>query len=55
MAPRGAPRGQDGHGMELLIIVALGLGALVAFSGFASRFGADTRWTVGDDHRRGTI
>ncbi|MEI8333025.1 MAG: hypothetical protein WCH74_04135 [Chloroflexota bacterium] len=41
--------------MELIIIVAMGLGALVLLSGLASRVGVDSRWTVGDDHRRSTI
>jgi hypothetical protein len=52
MALPGAQGGQDGLRMELLLIVAVFVGALAIFDGFASGFGVDTRWTVGDDHRR---
>jgi len=38
--------------MEFLIIVAVFIVALAIFGGFASGLGVDTRWTVGDDHRR---
>jgi len=54
MALSGAQGGQDGTGMELIIIVAVFIGALALLGGFASPLGVDSRWTVGDDHRRGT-
>jgi hypothetical protein len=41
--------------MELLIGIAAFIAALIIIDSFASTFGADTRWTVGDDHRRGVI
>lgn len=38
--------------MELLIGAAAFIAALIVIDSFAAAFGADTRWNMGDDHRR---
>jgi hypothetical protein len=40
--------------MEGLALLLVGIGFLVAFDALAIRFGADSRDSIGDDHRRGT-
>jgi hypothetical protein len=40
--------------MEVLAVLFGGIGILVAFDALAFLFGADSRDSIGDDHRRGS-